>query len=352
MIHKKLGAKMSKFAGYEMPILYKSINYEHENVRKKLGVFDVSHMGEFFIEGPKAYDLLQKICSNDISKLSPGKAQYNYLPNFSGGVVDDLILYQLETERYLMVVNAANIDKDWEWIKNINKNYNADISDKSNSYGLLSVQGPKAIEAMQKLTLFDLSSFNVYEHRTIKFANIDNVIVSKTGYTGSGGLELYVKNSNLEKLWHNVMKVGKDFEIEPIGLAARDTLRLEMGYCLYGNELNENISPIEAGLGWITKNQFNFINSNILKKEIYKKPINKLIGFKLIEKGIPRKDYEIFNLKEQVIGKVTSGTQSPTLGIGIGMGYIKINKLMDAKIILIGIRNKLIKAQVSEVPFI
>ena len=352
MIHKKLGAKMSKFAGYEMPILYKSINYEHENVRKKLGVFDVSHMGEFFIEGPKAYDLLQKICSNDISKLSPGKAQYNYMPNLSGGVIDDLILYQLENERYLMVVNASNIHKDWEWIKNINKNFNADLKDESNSYGLLSVQGPKAIEAMQKLTLFDLSSFNYYEHRTINFSNIDNVIVSKTGYTGSGGLELYVKNSNLESLWHNVMKVGKDFEIEPIGLAARDTLRLEMGYCLYGNELNENTSPIEAGLGWITKNKFNFINSNILKKEIFKKSINKLIGFKLIEKGIPRKDYKIFNLKEQIIGKVTSGTQSPTLGIGIGMGYIKINKLMDAKIILIGIRNKLIKAQVSEVPFI
>ena len=352
MIHKKLGAKMSKFAGYEMPILYKSINYEHENVRKKLGVFDVSHMGEFFIEGPKAYDLLQKICSNDISKLSPGKAQYNYLPNFSGGVVDDLILYQLETERYLMVVNAANIEKDWEWIKNINKNYNADISDKSNSYGLLSVQGPKAIEAMQKLTLFDLSSFNYYEHRTINFANIDNVIVSKTGYTGSGGLELCAKNSNLENLWHNVIKVGKDFEIEPIGLAARDTLRLEMGYCLYGNELNENTSPIEAGLGWITKNQFNFINSNFLKKEIFKKSINKLIGFKLIEKGIPRKDYKIFNLKEQLIGKVTSGTHSPTLGIGIGMGYIKTSELKDTNTILIGIRNKLIKAQISKVPFI
>ena len=351
-IHKKLGAKMSKFAGYEMPILYKSINYEHGNVRKNLGVFDVSHMGEFFIEGPKAYDLLQKICSNDISKLSPGKAQYNYMPNLSGGVVDDLILYQLENEKYLMVVNASNIEKDWEWIKNINKNFNADLKDESNSYGLLSVQGPKAIEAMQKLTLFDLSSFNYYEHRTINFSNIDNVIVSKTGYTGSGGLELYVKNSNLESLWHNVMKVGKDFEIEPIGLAARDTLRLEMGYCLYGNELNENTSPIEAGLGWITKNQFNFINSNILKKEILKKSINKLIGFKLIEKGIPRKDYKIFNLKEQIIGKVTSGTQSPTLGIGIGMGYIKTSELKGTKTILIGIRNKLVKAQISKIPFI
>ena len=351
-IHKKLGAKMSKFAGYEMPILYKSINYEHGNVRKNLGVFDVSHMGEFFIEGPKAYNLLQKICSNDISKLSPGKAQYNYMPNLSGGVVDDLILYQLENEKYLMVVNASNIEKDWEWIKNINKNFNADLKDESNSYGLLSVQGPKAIEAMQKLTLFDLSSFNYYEHRTINFSNIDNVIVSKTGYTGSGGLELYAKNSNLESLWHNVMKVGKDFEIEPIGLAARDTLRLEMGYCLYGNELNENTSPIEAGLGWITKNQFNFINSNILKKEILKKSINKLIGFKLIEKGIPRKDYKIFNLKEQIIGKVTSGTQSPTLGIGIGMGYIKTSELKNTKTIFIGIRNKLIKAQISKVPFI
>lgn len=351
-IHKKLGAKMSKFAGYEMPILYKSINYEHINVRKNIGVFDVSHMGEFFIEGPKAYGLLQKICSNDISKLSPGKAQYNYMPNLSGGVVDDLILYQLENERYLMVVNASNIHKDWEWIKNINKNFNADLKDESNSYGLLSVQGPKAIEAMQKLTLFDLSSFNYYEHRTINFANIDNVIVSKTGYTGSGGLELCAKNSNLENLWHNVIKVGKDFEIEPIGLAARDTLRLEMGYCLYGNELNENTSPIEAGLGWITKNQFNFINSNFLKKEIFKKSINKLIGFKLIEKGIPRKDYKIFNLKEQLIGKVTSGTHSPTLGIGIGMGYIKTSELKDTNTILIGIRNKLIKAQISKVPFI
>ena len=351
-IHKKLGAKMSNFAGYEMPILYKGINYEHGNVRRNLGVFDVSHMGEFFIEGPKAYRLLQKICSNDISKLSPGKAQYNYLPNLSGGVVDDLILYQLENERYLMVVNASNILKDWEWINNINKKFNAELKDESNSYGLLSVQGPKAIEAMQKLTLFDLSSFNDYEHRIINFANIDNVIVSKTGYTGSGGLELYVKNYNLENLWDNVMKVGKDFEIEPIGLAARDTLRLEMGFCLYGNELNENTSPIEAGLGWITKNQFNFINSNILKKEIFEKPINKLVGFKLIEKGIPRKDYEIFNLKEQLIGKVTSGTQSPTLGIGIGMGYIKTSELKGTKKILIGIRNKLIKAQISKVPFI
>ena len=351
-IHKELGAKMSEFAGYEMPILYKSINYEHNNVRKKLGVFDVSHMGEFFIEGPKALNLLQKICSNNISKLSPGKAQYNYLPNLNGGVVDDFILYKLENEKYLMVVNASNIEKDWNWIQNINKNFNAKLTNESDSYGLLSVQGPRAIRAMQKLTFYNLSTFGFYEHRTIKFANIDGAIVAKTGYTGSGGLEIYVKNSNLKSLWNSIMEAGRSFEIEPIGLAARDTLRIEMGYCLYGNELDENRSPIEAGLGWITKNQFNYVNSYSLKNEISKKQTNKLIGFKLIDRGIPRKGYEIYNFKNEIIGIVTYGTHSPTLGIGIGMGYVKISKLKNSKIIFISIRNKIVKAEISKIPFI
>ena len=350
-LHHALGAKMVAFGGFEMPVSYTSIKEEHHCVREKLGVFDVSHMGEFFVEGPAALDLLQYACSNDIAKLVPGKAQYNYFPNREGGIVDDLIVYQLTEEKYLLVVNAANIDKDWAWINELNASFKAQLTNASEDYALLAVQGPKAIEAMQALTDFDLASLPFYAHTTTTFAGLDNIIVATTGYTGSGGVEIYCKNEDIAKLWKAIFKAGETFGIQPIGLAARDTLRLEMGYCLYGNEINDNSSPIAAGLGWVTRPTTNFVNAENIGEQKEKGTKEKLVGFELIDRGIPRTGHDIVTVNGDIIGKVTSGTQSPSLNKAIGLGYVPIEKAAEGSIIHIQVRNKLLAAKVVKLPF-
>lgn len=349
-IHEQLGAKMVPFAGYNMPVSYEGVNAEHETVRKGVGVFDVSHMGEFLITGPNALALIQKVSSNDASKLQDGKAQYCYLPNETGGVVDDLIVYKLKDEEYLLVVNASNIDKDWEWISK-NNTMGAAMRNISDDYALLAIQGPKAIEAMQSLTSEDLSAIKFYNFKIANFAGIDHVIISATGYTGSGGFEIYCKNNEVEQIWNKVMEAGKEFGIKPIGLAARDTLRLEMGFCLYGNDLSETTSPLEAGLGWITKFTKDFINSENLKKEKKEGVKRKLIGFELTERGIPRHDYEIVDKDGNNIGIVTSGTMAPSLGKAIGLGYVSVENSSPETEIFIQIRNKPVAATIVKTPF-
>ncbi len=294
-IHEQLGAKMVPFAGYNMPVQYEGVNIEHETVRNGVGVFDVSHMGEFLITGAGALDLIQRVTSNDASVLTVGRAQYSCLPNNDGGIVDDLIVYRMKEEQYLLVVNASNIEKDWNWIASHNTD-NVEMRNISDDYSLLAIQGPKAIEAMQSLTSVDLSAINYYHFEVGPFAGIENVIISATGYTGSGGFEIYCKNSEVEQLWTKVFEAGAAFGIKPIGLAARDTLRLEMGFCLYGNDINDNTSPIEAGLGWITKFTKEFTNSANLKAQKEAGVSRKLVGFELIERGIPRHDYERWHL--------------------------------------------------------
>jgi aminomethyltransferase len=349
-IHEQLGAKIVPFAGYNMPVSYEGVNAEHETVRKSVGVFDVSHMGEFLITGPKALDLIQKVCSNDLSKIVDGQAQYNCLPNETGGIVDDLIIYKLKDEEYLLVVNASNIDKDWDWISKHNS-AGATMRNISEDYSLLAIQGPKAVEAMQSLTSEDLSAIKFYNFKVADFAGIEHVIISATGYTGSGGFELYCKNSEVEQVWNKVMEAGKNFGIKPIGLAARDTLRLEMGFCLYGNDINDTTSPLEAGLGWITKFTKDFINSENLKKQKEEGVKRKLIGFELTERGIPRHDYEIANKDGNIIGIVTSGTMAPSLNKAIGMGYVTTEYSSPGTEIFIQIRNKPIAATVVKTPF-
>ncbi|MGB3146044.1 MAG: glycine cleavage system aminomethyltransferase GcvT, partial [Maribacter sp.] len=321
-IHELLGAKMVPFAGYNMPVSYEGVNAEHETVRNGVGVFDVSHMGEFLISGPTALDLIQKVTSNDASKLTLGRAQYSCLPNENGGVVDDLIVYKIKEEQYLLVVNASNIEKDWNHISKYNEVFNADMRNISEGYSLLAIQGPKAVEAMQSITSIDLSAIKFYHFEVADFAGIDNVIISATGYTGSGGFEIYCKNDEVEQIWNKVFKAGSDFGIKPIGLAARDTLRLEMGYCLYGNDIDDNTSPIEAGLGWITKFNKDFVNSEALEKQKQHGSEKKLIAFELDDRGIPRHGYDIVDSQGKTVGVVTSGTMSPSLGIGIGLGYV------------------------------
>lgn len=350
-LHHALGAKMVAFGGFEMPVSYTSIKEEHHCVREKLGVFDVSHMGEFFVEGSGALDLLQHACSNDIAKLVPGKAQYNYFPNREGGIVDDLIVYQLEEEKYLLVVNASNVDKDWAWINGLNTSFNAQLTNASEDYSLLAVQGPKALEAMQALTDFDLASLPFYAHATIAFAGLDNIIVAITGYTGSGGVEIYCKNNDVAQLWKAIIKAGETFGIQPIGLAARDTLRLEMGYCLYGNEINDNSSPIAAGLGWITRPKTCFVNAKNIGEQIEKGTKDKLVGFELIDRGIPRTGHDIVTENGEAIGKVTSGTQSPSLNKAIGLGYVLTEKASEGSTIHIQVRNKFLAAKVVKLPF-
>ena len=348
--HEALGAKMVPFAGYNMPVQYEGVNIEHETVRKAVGVFDVSHMGEFLIEGPKALDLIQKVSSNDASKLDIGKAQYSCLPNDDGGVVDDLIIYKIKDETYLLVVNASNIEKDWNWIASKN-DVGADMRDLSEDYSLLAIQGPKAVEAMQSLSSHNLSAINFYNFVVGDFAGIEHVIISATGYTGSGGFEIYCKNSEVKQIWDKVLEAGADFGIKPIGLAARDTLRLEMGYCLYGNDIDDTTSPIEAGLGWVCKFNKTFTNSEALEAEKLRKPENKLVAFKLDERGIPRHGYDIVDTQGKTIGRVTSGTMSPSLGIGIGLGYVpKVFAAVDSKI-NIQVRKKAIPATVVKLPF-
>ncbi|ADY28123.1 MULTISPECIES: glycine cleavage system aminomethyltransferase GcvT [Cellulophaga] len=349
--HEALGAKMVPFAGYNMPVSYAGVNIEHETVRNGVGVFDVSHMGEFLIEGPNALDLIQKVTSNDASKLVVGKAQYSCLPNETGGIVDDLIVYKLKDEQYLLVVNASNIDKDWNHISKYNETINAEMRNISEGYSLLAIQGPKAIEAMQSVTSVDLAAIKFYTFEVADFAGIDNVIISATGYTGSGGFEIYCKNEDVKQIWDNVFKAGLDFGIAPIGLAARDTLRLEMGYCLYGNDINDNTSPFEAGLGWITKFTKDFVNSEALAEQKANGTERKLIAFELTERGIPRHDYDIVDADGAKIGVVTSGTMSPSLNKGIGLGYVPTALSSAGTEIFIQIRKKAVAATVVKLPF-
>jgi len=349
-VHVALGAKMVPFAGFNMPVQYEGVNIEHETVRNNVGVFDVSHMGLFKISGDKALDLIQRVTSNDAAVLVPGKAQYSYLPNDKGGIVDDIITYKVSDTEYLMVVNASNIDKDFEWISSQNS-MNAGFENLSDQYSLLAIQGPKANEAMQSLTNVDLANLKFYTFEVGTFAGKENVIVSATGYTGSGGIEIYAKNEDIVHVWNEVLKAGEQFGIKPIGLAARDTLRLEMGYCLYGNEINDTTSPIAAGLGWVTKFTKDFVNSENIKTDKENGVATKLIGFELIDRGIPRHDYEIVDAAGNVIGHVTSGTQSPSLNKGVGMGYVNKEFAKEGTEIFIRIRKNDVKAQVVKTPF-
>ncbi|MFT4801077.1 MAG: aminomethyltransferase [Flavobacteriaceae bacterium] len=349
-VHNALGAKMVPFAGYNMPVSYEGVNAEHETVRNAVGVFDVSHMGEFIVMGPNALDLIQKVTSNDASKIVDDQAQYSCFPNATGGIVDDLIVYRFNAEKWLLVVNASNIDKDWDWINSQNT-MNAELKNISEDYSLLAIQGPKAVEAMQSLTSVDLSTIKFYHFKVADFAGLKNVIISATGYTGSGGFEIYCKNSEAEQVWDKVFEAGANFGIKPIGLAARDTLRLEMGFCLYGNDINDTTSPIEAGLGWITKFTKEFTNSENLLKQKEQGPERRLIAFELDERGIPRQGYDIVDSQGEKIGAVTSGTMSPSLGKGIGMGYVpSIMKSVGTQI-HIQIRKNAVPATIVKLPF-
>jgi aminomethyltransferase len=349
--HISLGAKMVPFAGYNMPVSYTGLNDEHLTVRNGVGVFDVSHMGEFKIKGPKALDLIQRVTSNDASKLTDWKVQYSCLPNDKGGIVDDLLVYRVSESEYYLVVNASNIEKDWNWIKKHNTD-NVEMIDTSDHTSLLAVQGPKAITALQKLTKVDLSKMEYYTFTVGTMAGIDNVVISNTGYTGAGGFELYVGNDQAEKLWDAVFEAGKEFGIKPVGLGARDTLRLEMGFCLYGNDIDDTTSPIEAGLGWITKFTKDFTNRAAIEEQKSKGVSKKLVGFEMIDRGIPRHDYQIADEKGNIIGKVTSGTQSPSLNKAIGMGYVNTSFSAVDKDIFILIRDKPVKAKVVKIPFL
>lgn len=341
---------MVPFAGYNMPVQYEGVNAEHETVRQAVGVFDVSHMGEFVLRGPNALALIQKFASNDASVLFDGKAQYSCMPNGKGGIVDDLIIYRVNAEEYFIVVNASNIEKDWNWISSLN-DLGVEMENLSDQYSLLAIQGPKAAEAMQSLTDIDLSNMTYYTFQHGTFAGIENVMISATGYTGSGGFEVYVKNEDANKLWDAVFAAGADFGIKPIGLAARDTLRLEMGFCLYGNDIDDTTSPLEAGLGWITKFTKDFTDSEFLAKQKEAGVTRKLVAFEMIDRGIPRHDYPILDAAGTVIGKVTSGTMSPSMKLGIGLGYVMVdNSKLDSEI-FVEIRDKGVKAKVVKLPF-
>tara|TARA_A100001035_G_scaffold202969_1_gene163150 strand:- start:169 stop:1248 length:1080 start_codon:yes stop_codon:yes gene_type:complete len=349
-IHIEMGAKMVPFAGYKMPIQYKGVIEEHLNVRNKVGVFDVSHMGEFFIEGPYAMDLIQKLTTNDVSVLNDGQVQYTCMPNLSGGIVDDLLIYKFNQEKYMLVVNASNIQKDLDWIVKFNYK-NVKIYNFSDKYSMLAIQGPMSSKALQPLTSFHLSSLKYYNFVVNEFCGFDDVIISATGYTGSGGYEIYFPNDYAKTIWKSILESGKKYGIQPVGLAARDTLRLEMGFCLYGNEINDNVSPIEANLSWITKfnNDFNFSNELKLQKENGVK--RKRIGFEIQDRRIARKGYIILNQNEDEIGFVTSGTMSPSLQKSIGMGYVLSDYALNKSEIFIRIRNKNIKAKIVNLPF-
>ena len=342
---------MVPFAGYNMPVSYEGINAEHETVRNAVGVFDVSHMGEFIVKGPNALDLIQRVTSNDVSLLTDGKIQYSCFPNEQGGIVDDLLVYRITSDSYMLVVNASNIDKDWEWMSARNTN-GAEMHNISDKTSLLAVQGPKAVEALQSLTNINLKDMAYYTFEKGTFAGIDNILISATGYTGAGGFEIYFENEHAQTIWDAVFKAGAAYGIKPIGLGARDTLRLEMGFCLYGNDINDTTSPIEAGLGWITKFTKTFTNSANLLAQKESGVTKKLVGFEMIDRGIPRHDYEICTADGQSIGLVTSGTQSPTLQKGIGMGYVQTAHSKAGTEIFIKVRDRLLKAQVVKVPFL
>jgi len=350
-IHIELGAKMVPFAGYQMPLQYSSVVEEHKKVRNEVGIFDVSHMGEFVLEGENALKLIQHISSNDASKLKIGAAQYTCMPNSKGGIIDDLIIYRLDKQKYMLVVNASNIEKDWNWIQSHNIDQ-VEIKNISNSMSLFAVQGPLATDLLQRITKKNLSAIPYYNFEIGKIGGVSNVIISATGYTGAGGFELYVSNKNALKLWNIILEEGKAEGIQPIGLGARDTLRLEMGYCLYGNDIDDTTSPLEAGLGWITKFTKPFVNSEALLKQKENGILKKLIGFEMLERGVPRKDYVIVNTEGEIIGKVTSGSQSPMLKKGIGLGYVTIEMAKPETEIFIQIRNKNIKAMVKKLPFL
>ncbi len=350
-IHEKLGAKMVPFAGYNMPVRYSSDIEEHMAVRNSVGVFDVSHMGEFKVEGPHALDLLQRVTTNDVSKLVNGQAQYSCLPNETGGIVDDLIIYKIKDNDYLVVVNASNIEKDWNWISKFNAQ-GAVMKNISDDICLFAVQGPKAAAVLQRLTSVDLSAIKYYHFAIDTFAGEKDVVISNTGYTGAGGFEIYVNKNAAEKVWNAIFEAGKPEDIKPIGLGARDTLRLEMGFCLYGNDIDDTTSPLEAGLGWITKFTKTFTNAANLKQQKEAGVKRKLVGFKMVDKGIPRHDYPIKDAQGNTIGKVTSGTQSPMLNMGIGLGYVTTEFATPGTEIFIEVRNRSLKAQVSKLPLI
>ncbi|QNH63237.1 glycine cleavage system aminomethyltransferase GcvT [Hymenobacter sediminicola] len=350
-VHQQLGAKMVPFAGYNMPVRYSSDLDEHHTVRRAVGIFDVSHMGEFRVRGPHALDLIQRVTSNDASKLQDGKAQYSCLPNQEGGIVDDLLVYKMADEDYLLVVNASNIDKDWNWISQHNTN-GAEMKNVSDEISLFAVQGPKAQAALQGLTDTDLSSIPYYSFVQGTFAGAPDVIISATGYTGAGGFELYVPNQYAKQVWDKVMEAGQPYGLKPIGLGARDTLRLEMGYCLYGNDIDDQTSPLEAGLGWITKFTKDFTNADNLKKQKEAGVERKLVGFLMDGAGIPRGHYELVNEAGEKIGDVTSGTQSPSLSKGIGMGYVKTELSTPGSKIFVLVRGKQLPATVVKLPFV
>lgn len=348
--HIALGAKMVPFAGYNMPVTYEGINAEHTTVRNGVGVFDVSHMGEFILKGENALDLIQRVTSNDASKLYDGKVQYSCLPNQDGGIVDDLLVYRIDEKTYMLVVNASNIEKDWNWIQQFNT-HDVEMHNISDQTSLLAIQGPKAADALQTLTDVDLASMEYYTFVKGTFAGVDNVVISATGYTGAGGFEIYFENEHADKIWDAIFEAGKAQNIKPIGLGARDTLRLEMGFCLYGNDIDDTTSPIEAGLGWITKFSKPFTNSEALLAQKESGIQKKLVGFEMIDRGIPRHDYEIADAEGNIIGKVTSGTQAPSLQKAIGMGYVPKDFSKEGTEIFVNIRNMPIKAKVVKFPF-
>ncbi len=348
--HISLGAKMVPFAGYNMPVQYEGINAEHAVVRNAVGVFDVSHMGEFIFKGENALDLIQRVTSNDAAKLYDGKIQYSYLPNETGGIVDDLLVYRIDEKSYMLVVNASNIEKDWNWIQKFNTK-GVEVHNISEKTSLLAVQGPKAADALQSLTDIDLASMEYYTFKKGKFAGVDNVLISSTGYTGAGGFEIYFDNEHADQIWDAIFKSGAEFGIKPIGLGARDTLRLEMGFCLYGNDIDDTTSPIEAGLGWVTKFTKEFTNSAGLLAEKEAGVANKLVGFEMIERGIPRHDYVVVDEQGNKIGRVTSGTQSPSLQKAIGIAYVAKEFSKEGTEIFIEIRNNKVKAKIVKFPF-
>ncbi|MHA4736459.1 glycine cleavage system aminomethyltransferase GcvT [Dyadobacter sp. MSC1_007] len=350
-LHIRLGAKMVPFAGFEMPVRYSSDLDEHHTVRNGVGVFDVSHMGEFSVKGPGALALIQKVSANDASTLYDGKVQYSYLPNSTGGVVDDFLVYRVKEDEYFLVVNASNIEKDWNWIQSHNTEGVA-MENLSDSLCLLAVQGPKATAALQKLTSEDLTSMEYYTFKVGEMAGIKDVIISATGYTGAGGFEIYVKNEDAEQMWNAIFEAGEEFGIKPVGLGARDTLRLEKGFCLYGNDIDDETSPLEAGLGWVTKFTKDFINSDALKQQKEAGLTKKLVGFEMIDRGIPRGHYELCDAEGNKLGEVTSGTQSPTLQKGIGMGYVPTAFSKPETEIFVKVRDKLLKAKTVKLPFV
>ena len=351
-LHIDLGARMMAFAGYNMPVSYTTINEEHATVRKGIGLFDVSHMGQFFVKGDNALSLIQKVTSNNAAKLAIGQAQYSCLPNNTGGIVDDLLVYKLSEDEYMLVVNASNIDKDLTWIKQADE-WNVSIEDRSDNMALLALQGPKASAVLEQITNIKVDQIPYYYFATGEVAGIGNVIVSATGYTGSGGYEIYLDNKDAVQVWEKLMEVGAEHGIKPIGLGARDTLRLEMGYCLYGNDINDDTSPIEAGLGWITKTKksADFYSKTLFASQRKDGVEKKLVGFIVDDKRVPRHDYEIVDTDGNTIGKVTSGTMSPSLGIPIGMGYVETDFSQKGQEIGIKIRNKILKATVTKLPF-